>query len=460
MASNEKLNSQMPSYRARQLYATGIISKKELDSILRSDARFRFEETVADAEFPSTAPPKPPLLPPSQTPLASSTAPRSPPPPSIKSRQALQAQRDAARRRGREEAARALVQAAREAQLSADRISWEKILADWGAASRNKSRIVPLCARGIPPAVRRRAWSAMIGNPLQITREFYEITARRARATVRQQIQQDERAEAARLQGIDGSEGGCGGDGDGRNSEFESPWAGKENSLRLLEQDLPRTFPELAFLHESGALREVLQTFVCFRPDIGYVQGMSYLAAALLLYMEDAHECFVAFANMHNNHFLFDCYRLQRDKIDVQLETFEFFFSSKLPTLFSHFKHCDITPDMYYLEWSLTLFIKFVPLNICARLWDNYLLTGQSYFVRAALGILRIYADSLRKMEMEDIVSFLQHLPQDMDETALFSAIDEILISPGSCERATRRVDEPGSSPGSGVPAALECNPS
>jgi len=212
----------------------------------------------------------------------------------------------------------------------------------------------------------------MIGNPLQITREFYEITARRARATVRQQIQQDERAEAARLQGIDGSEGGCGGDGDGRNSEFESPWAGKENSLRLLEQDLPRTFPELAFLHESGALREVLQTFVCFRPglnanqsfthfkkrshadipcsacfvcsllfaDIGYVQvcsllmftfsisseldpfliisrskGMSYLAAALLLYMEDAHECFVAFANMHNNHFLFDCYRLQRDKV-------------------------------------------------------------------------------------------------------------------------------------------------
>lgn len=48
---------------------------------------------------------------------------------------------------------------------------------------------------------------------------------------------------------------------------------GKEKSMALLDQDLPRTFPQYAFFHQSGLLRNVLETFVCYRPDIGYVQG-------------------------------------------------------------------------------------------------------------------------------------------------------------------------------------------
>jgi hypothetical protein len=265
--TNGKVNSKSkPSHRARQLYATGVISKKELDSILRSDARFRFEETVADTEFPAG------VSHPSLATRTSLSVPEAPPSQVIKSRQALQAQRDAARRRGREKAAQASVQAAREAQLSADRTAWDKILGDWSEASRHKSKIIPLCARGIPPAVRRRAWCAMIGNQLQITRELYEITARRARAIVKQQIQQDEDESSRHLtSAADGGSSGGAGSGDetrgrGSKEEMESPWFGKENSLRLLEQDLPRTFPELAFLHDSGVLREVLQTFVCFRP--------------------------------------------------------------------------------------------------------------------------------------------------------------------------------------------------
>jgi len=60
-------------------------------------------------------------------------------------------------------------------------------------------------------------------------------------------------------------------------------------------------------------------------------------------------------------------------------------------------------------------------------------------------------------MEMGDIVLFLQHLPPDMDEVALFAAIEDISISPESCGRATRRIDDPGHSP---PPPGLECSPS
>ena len=127
--------------------------------------------------------------------------------------------------------------------------------------------------------------------------------------------------------------------------------------------------------------------------------------------------------------------------------------------LCAHFKKHDVSPDMYYLEWSLTLFVKFLPLNICARIWDSYLLSGESFFVRAALGLLRLFAPELARMEMEDILRFLQRLPGDMDEQALFAAIDEIPITPESLDRTIKRIDDPQGGKAASSPS-LECSPS
>lgn len=44
-------------------------------------------------------------------------------------------------------------------------------------------------------------------------------------------------------------------------------------------------------------LERILLCYACFRPDIGYVQGMSFLVATLLLYM-DEFEAFKCLANL------------------------------------------------------------------------------------------------------------------------------------------------------------------
>ena len=251
MASSNKAPN-----KAHQLFATGVISRTELDSLLRADVRFRFEETVATSRTNRRRAEESTPLPPVPTPSPRPSPPPlpSPLPPPVRSAEAIQAHRDAARRRGRDEAKRAALAAEREAQMAADRSAWEKILQDWDA-QKAKPKVEHLCARGIPANMRRRAWGAMIENKLQITRELYAITAERARATFASTQAGEDEAAPARVT------------------------ASKEGSIQLIEQDLPRTFPgELAAVQpESETLREVLQTFCCFRPDVGYVQGMSFL---------------------------------------------------------------------------------------------------------------------------------------------------------------------------------------
>ncbi|CBZ51131.1 putative TBC domain-containing protein [Neospora caninum Liverpool] len=51
-----------------------------------------------------------------------------------------------------------------------------------------------------------------------------------------------------------------------------------------IEMDVHRTFPSLPFFKEEGqtAMRRVLQAYAAFDPEVGYVQGMNFVAGTLL----------------------------------------------------------------------------------------------------------------------------------------------------------------------------------
>ena len=64
----------------------------------------------------------------------------------------------------------------------------------------------------------------------------------------------------------------------------------------------------------------MLRAYALHRPDVGYVQGMSYLAAVLVLALKgDPFDAFVALANMLQRPFFFDFYRLDSRDVAAQL---------------------------------------------------------------------------------------------------------------------------------------------
>lgn len=56
----------------------------------------------------------------------------------------------------------------------------------------------------------------------------------------------------------------------------------------------------------------------------------------------------------------------------------------------------------------MTLYVKCLPLDVVARVWDSYLLLGEAFCIRTALGILKLFGKSLSRMDSEDIARFLQ----------------------------------------------------
>lgn len=203
---------------------------------------------------------------------------------------------------------------------------------------------------------------------------------------------------------------------------------GREGSSCLIEADAARTFPELQLFRAGGALHphliHVLEAYVFYRPDVGYVQGMSYLAAMLLLYLEPA-GAFCCLANLLNQHFFLAAFRMDDAQLRRHFNLYELMFADQLPRLYRHFDVLKLRPEAYLMSWIFTLFTKALDLEVCARVWDNYLLDGEAFVLRTALAILHCLAPRLEGAPLEACCGVLRDGPREISEDALFAAIDK-----------------------------------
>ena len=126
-----------------------------------------------------------------------------------------------------------------------------EILPQWDAAKKwRKTR--ELWWQGLPPSIRGHIWKLSIGNDLNVTPELFGLCLERAKEKL-----------------SNGTDAGVG--------------VGYESSVDVIKLDLSRTFPHLGIFQQGGpfygSLDDLLSAYVCFRPDIGYVQVCAHLTA-------------------------------------------------------------------------------------------------------------------------------------------------------------------------------------
>uniref|UniRef100_A0A6Q2XZ46 Rab-GAP TBC domain-containing protein n=1 Tax=Esox lucius TaxID=8010 RepID=A0A6Q2XZ46_ESOLU len=272
-------------------------------------------------------------------------------------------------------------------------IIWNNdILPNWNCM-RNTRRVRELWWQGLPPSIRGRVWSLAIGNELNITPGNHS-------------------AHCLTLLPCE--------------MAVPKSHADRESSLDLIKLDISRTFPSLFIFQKGGPyhdlLHSVLGAYTCYRPDVGYVQGMSFIAAVLILNLEEA-DAFIAFANLLNKPCQMAFFRVDHELMLKYFAAFEVFFEENLPRLFSHFQINNLTPDLYLIDWIFTLYSKSLPLDVACRVWDVFCRDGEEFLFRTALGILRLYQDVLLQMDFIHIAQFLTRLPEGMAPDSLFSCI-------------------------------------
>ena len=359
--------------------------------------------------------------------------------------------------------------AKREKAMEDAALEWTKtILPRWSEPKVRARAREMVEKQGVPTKIRGQVWPVAIGNQLMVNAELYKIVSERAnRFKAKKKRKQhlttlsDSGSNASTppevAGAVDGATvaapggGGGGGAGGGvgelNDRDLEELRAfGKAESISYIDVDLARTFPSLAFFQEECGmheqLRSILYTFCFYRPDVGYVQGMSYLAAYLLLYCPPF-KAFVCFCNLLSSPY-FHCFlKLNARLTQLRYAFFQDLLHDYAPQLSFHLTAQGVTPDLFLLEWCMTLFCKRLKLDVVGRVWDLYILEGEVAVYRVAVGVLMVMNEGGRMLK-EDMGELLRRLGKeglDMEEERLMGEVHKVQVSEKMLQRLQAIID-------------------
>lgn len=154
---------------------------------------------------------------------------------------------------------------------------------------------------------------------------------------------------------------------------------GMQDNERQINLDMERTFPDhphyVAGGSGLGALRRVLLAFAFHHPSIGYLQGMNFIAAVLLLVFDSEQEAFwilSVFIGKVLPPFLSE----RLEGLKRELERFSQVVHDELPQTFQKMAEFGLDISFIIPKWFLCAFAATLPLDLVLKIWDILVLVS------------------------------------------------------------------------------------
>ena len=172
-----------------------------------------------------------------------------------------------------------------------------------------------------------------------------------------------------------------------------------------ITKDLPRTFPAHPLLDGVGrdALRRVLCAYARHNPSVGYCQGMNFIAALLLLLMEEeaAFWCLSSVCeDVVPGYFTNSMLASAVDQAVLQRLVEE-----KFPRVEAALKRGGAPIAAVAASWFLTLYVNHLPWESALRVWDVLLFERtRAVLFQTALALVETNLKRLMDAAEEDLV--------------------------------------------------------
>ncbi|XP_061848427.1 TBC1 domain family member 1 isoform X4 [Colius striatus] len=195
--------------------------------------------------------------------------------------------------------------------------------------------------------------------------------------------------------------------------------------------DLGRTFPTHPYFSAqlgTGQLSlfNILKAYSLLDREVGYCQGLSFVAGVLLLHMseEDAFEML--------KFLMFDMGLRKQYRPDMTILQIQMYQLSRLlhdyhRDLYNHLEEHEIGPSLYAAPWFLTMFASQFPLGFVARVFDMLFLQGSEAIFKVALSLLGSHKPLILQHEhLETIVDFIKNTLPNLGLVQMEKTISQV----------------------------------
>nr|XP_039247708.1 TBC1 domain family member 1-like [Styela clava] len=197
--------------------------------------------------------------------------------------------------------------------------------------------------------------------------------------------------------------------------------------------DIGRTFPSHPMYSQllgpgQLSLFNVLKAYSLYDEEVGYCQGLSFIAGVLLMHTCVEDEAYqLLYCLMHEigcrNMYLPDMtgmklamYKITRLLYDIDLEIFQFF------------ERHEITMMLVATPWFLTMFASTFPMNFVARVFDMVFVDGTPALFKVAICLLREHKSKFMQLDdFEDTVNYIRTEIPKSDRKTLSNVIENAM---------------------------------
>jgi hypothetical protein len=142
---------------------------------------------------------------------------------------------------------------------------------------------------------------------------------------------------------------------------------------------------------------------------------------------------------------------MDKTAMDARFAILKDLLNETSPELARHLDNEGIVPDLYFLEWAITLFAKRLKLDIVGRVWDCYFLYGESMVYRVAVAILLCLRTRLLNSSFDGCMKLLATAPMEIEEELLLAEVAKVTI-PTSLQNRLKVLMQPPEDDASSLP--------
>ncbi|CAB3257281.1 unnamed protein product [Arctia plantaginis] len=181
---------------------------------------------------------------------------------------------------------------------------------------------------------------------------------------------------------------------------------------QVIQRDIARTFPAHDFFREAGGLGQdsllrMARAYAVYDHEVGYCQGLSFLAATLLLHMPEE-QAFCLLVKLMYGYGLRELYKDGFEALYMRLHQLDRLMEEQLNDLRVHFQELGVEPHMFASQWFLTVFTARFPLPLVYHILDVFLLQGIDTLFQIALALLSRSRKDLLQHDFEGVLKYFR----------------------------------------------------
>uniref|UniRef100_A0A5F9CA26 Rab-GAP TBC domain-containing protein n=1 Tax=Oryctolagus cuniculus TaxID=9986 RepID=A0A5F9CA26_RABIT len=184
--------------------------------------------------------------------------------------------------------------------------------------------------------------------------------------------------------------------------------------VHQIDADIRRTFQNhVMFRQRYGvkqqALFHVLLAYSAFDHEAGYRQGMNWVAAVLLMFL-DEDDAFWALTQLMSKpkHAMHGFYKANRTKLERLQQHHDNILKCRVPKLKKHLDSQGVSTAAYTQKWFQQCFVDEAPFSLVLRFFDVYILEGEAMLTAMSYTALKIHRRYLLKCRGNSLHEYLQ----------------------------------------------------